>query len=709
MAIPLLPRGDEGLTKYCSWDGWYQDGRVQVPHVRKIATNGRRFAKEAKFKCGDTDELVRQFIEEYQVKLGHTYLLDTALGAYEAWGSNNNGDAFREVDLMVDSDDHGYRSFKKHAHVFRHHQNSDPAKAVGKVVLAAYNRDMKRVEVIEELNDVLAGDLLQKWANEGSLPTSMGCKVAHDVCSICGNRAPSARVYCEHAKYAMNRVWEDGRKVCVWNPNPKFFDQSHVIIPAEKIAGTMMKVASANDVDIDGVEEPACVPSAIAGELRNVIEISEETQKVASQAEEPAEISEVQAFAEADPTLPLEVLESLASFPLHKVASTLTYLGIVPKPEEWQYLVLSSQGHDKLAAAYHEQGVCFDPDVEVPELTPDSEDFINSSYASTEVAKKLAGWVEQRSVYPEFLGPRIEKRAANEIIDKHVRDFDEQENRKSSKRMAWSVGGGAALGAGVGAMLPGNGKRVAGALAGGLTGALAGTVPALYFGLRSTQNKLDEKSRILARARREQELGNPFTEETSRRIISKTAAEVVPPEKIRKGDPSIPATMAALGVSYGLMRAIQGSNKETLEGLKGKLGTSPVISALLIAAGVAAALRLGSSHMNDDAEKKPEAGVKVKLSSLLGGGMYGSCITTPWGGKTAAGKGLGSWVAETPESIKSVVLPFGLGYMSSAYYRAKQMQGQPTSGVQNVVAEHPLATGVGAVGAVAAVRRALKR
>jgi len=600
MAIPLLPRGDEGLTKYCSWGAWYQDGHVRVPHVRKIATNGKRFAKEAKFKCGDTAELIRQFLEEYQVKLGHTYMLDTALGAYEAWGPNNNGDAFRECDLMVDSDDHGYRSFKKHAHVFRHHKNTDPALAVGKVVLAAYNKDMKRVEVIEELNDNLAGDLLQKWANEGSLPTSMGCKVAYDVCSICNNRAPSARVYCDHAKYAMNRVWDDGRKVCVWNPNPKFFDQSHVIIPAEKIAGTMMKVASANDVEIDEVEEPSCVPSAIAGELRNVIEIWGETQKVASQAEEPAEISEVQAFAEADPTLPLEVLDELRQFPLHKVASTLTYLGIVPKPEEWQYLVLSSQGHDKLAAAYHEQGICFDPDIEIPELTPDSEDFINSSYASTEVAKKLAGWVEQRSVYPEFLGPRME-------------------------------------------------------------------------------------------------------------AFEKDAAEVVPPEKIRQGDPSIPATMAALGVSYGLMRAIQGANKDTLDVLKGRIGTAPVISALLIAAGVAAALRLGSSAVKSEAEKKPEVGAKVKLSSLLKGEMYGSCTTTPWGGKTASGKGLGTWIAETPESVKSIVLPFGLGYMGSAYYRAKQMQGQPTTSTQNVIADHPLAAGVGAVGAVAAVRRALKR
>ena len=599
MTVPLLTRA-EGLTKYCSWGAWYQDGSVLVPHVRKLATNGHHFAKVAKFECKDTAELIREFLEEYQVKLGHTYLLDTALGAYEAWGPNNNGDAFREQDLMVDSDDHGYRSFKKHAHVFRHHKNQDPNLAVGKVVLAAYNREMKRVEVIEELNNARAGDLLAKWEYEGSLPTSMGCKVAYDVCSICNNRAPSARQYCDHAKYAMGRVWEDGRKVCVWNPNPKFFDQSHVIIPAEKIAGTMMKVASANDIDVD-IETPECVPSAIAGELRNVIEIQEEAEKVAAVSMDEGDVVwTAKNIADTDPDLPLEVLDGLRQFPLHKVASTLTYLGIVPKPEEWQYLALCDSGYQDEAAAFHKAGVCFDPDdCEIPELDDGDMAMVQPHFTDTKIARLIGGYVEQRSLLPQFLAGRVEAYHSKYADDKAV----------------------------------------------------------------------------------------------------------VPEEKIRKGEPSIPATMAALGVSYGLMRAIQGANKDTLLGIKGKLGTDPVISALLIAAGVAAALRLGSSAM----EKKPDEKAKVKLSSLLEGVSYGSCTTTPWGGKTAASKGLGTWLTETPESVKSVVLPFGLGYMSSAYYRAKQMQGQPTSAVQNVVAEHPLAAGVGAVGAAAAVRRALKR
>jgi len=143
-----------------------------------------------------------------------------------------------------------------------------------------------------------------------------------------------------------------------------------------------------------------------------------------------------------------------------------------------------------------------------------------------------------------------------------------------------------------------------------------------------------------------------------------------------------------------------------LLGLKKSLGSEPIVSALLIAAGVAAAMRMGGSLFGG---KKPEETGPVKVSSLLDLDFTDPSATTPWGSKTAAGKGLGSWVSETPEAVKSIVLPFGLGYMSSAYYRAKQMQGQPTTSMQNVVADHPLASGVAGVGAAAAVRRAFRR
>jgi len=146
----LLP-DDFGMVKICQWGAWRQDGLVSEPLVRKLGHNRVSFDKLAKLQSKDTASLVQEFLDTYHVKKGHAYFLDTALGACEAWGSNNNGDAFRErEDLLLESDDHGYKSFRKHAHVFRHHKNKDPSRAMGKVVLAAYNKTMRRVELIEE-------------------------------------------------------------------------------------------------------------------------------------------------------------------------------------------------------------------------------------------------------------------------------------------------------------------------------------------------------------------------------------------------------------------------------------------------------------------------------------------------------------------------------------------------------------------------------
>lgn len=623
MSVPLL--GGEGLTKYCSWGAWYKDGHVSVPYVRKIATNGRRFAKLARFECGDTAELVRQFLEEYQVKLGHAYLLDTALGAYEGWGANNNGDAHYEQDLLLDSDDRGYRSFQKHAHVFRGHRNSDPSLSIGKVVLAAYNKDMKRVELIEELDCSRGGDILDQWESNGSLATSMGMKVAFDICSICNNRAPTVHQYCEHLKTAMGRTLDDGRHVHNRNPNPRFFDQSHVGKPADKIAGTMEKIAH---VSFAGLEVPEVVPSAVYGILRNHLD---EPVKVAS---ESVPLTVIQEFAEAEASIPSSLIEDLATHPLHKVASTLVWLGIVPKPEEWQQLVLCSQGHSKLASDLRSRGVCFDPDMDCDaEIEEGDSVFGSIEHFDHRVGMKLASVIPQRSLLPFFLRPRM--KAAEQVC--HHEDCGR-----------WGPD------------------------------ATPGTVH---------RHPYKEDLCCAARCAVSEDM--------------KVAAEVRPPEKVRKGDPSIPATMAALGVSYGLMRAIQAGQKDAILASKEGLGINPIVSALLMAAGFAAALRMGSKAVSSVA--------RPKVASLLDDEEFKEVIARPRWSKSASPKGLGQWVAETPNSVKHVVLPFGSGYMSSAYFRAKQMQGSPTNSAENLVADHPLAAGVGATGAVALARRVLKR
>lgn len=999
-----LSLDEPGMIKICSWPAFYKDGLTQVPYVRKLATD-RLSSKEAAFsklsrlQSRDTAQLVQEFIDSNSVKVGHTYFLDTALGAYEAWGPNNNGDAFLERDLLDcgDEDNYGYRSFRKHAHVYRGHRNHDPALSIGKVVLAAYNAQMRRVELIEEVDNVKAADLLDKWDIEGSLGTSMGTKVPYDTCvpagaristpdgmfpvetievgsevftaqgnvravtelfrrrftgtmatldvrglpvatvftgnhpvlvvrkssargcfgtvnlgvqrrhsyvdgicgtcggsikdlvpefvpaetvavgdyvvvprikreassdaidpgmaklcgyylgdgsliwrregrdragprkaigiaischadekehiekikfliegmsdknvhvypagsgrnavqvmiedrvlaaqllnlcgqtkdkhipreifsacaeaklemvaglidtdghvnkskgdiryistlpslalgiqlllvslgipvsmsrrrststwsragsdvyqvclgglasealapysvkcatyakprrwstalmtddamliavtgvlheavadvevfnfsvaedetylvsnmavhncSICHNNAKTAAVYCEHAKYAMGTVYDDGRRVYVSNPRPRFFDQSHVMIPADKIAGAMMKVAQAHGLDADR-DLPRMIPSAVIGELFMREEAIDKAAHEKTASERPIEIHDggeldwtpvqktAQEISEHEAQFPLELLEDLAARPLTKVASTLTAMGIVPSPREWQFLFLEAAGRSKLAHDLHAGNACFDPvayvDVELSEV---DRDLVAVGHFDADLGMKLAAWLPLRSADPMWMAPRV-------------------------------------------AVHQGGYPRVNG------------------------QEALIEGVDVFTTA------------------WDKVAKDVVRPEQIRKADPSLAETMLALAVSYGIIRAAQGQQSKLLDGLRETTGTNPAVAAALLAAGAAAALGL-ANHVLTPGEKR---------AAWMGG---------PKGG-------FWEWIKATPEPIHSWVLPFAAGYMSSAWYRAKQIQGEPTSAMQNVVADHPLAAGIAATTGVQALKKLLR-
>lgn len=69
------------------------------------------------------------------------------------------------------------------------------------------------------------------------------CRIKFDVCVRCGNKAPTRRDYCDHAKFEMTRLGEDGLRNGVLNPSPRFFDSSWVLRPADRTGYMMKKVA----------------------------------------------------------------------------------------------------------------------------------------------------------------------------------------------------------------------------------------------------------------------------------------------------------------------------------------------------------------------------------------------------------------------------------------------------------------------------------
>lgn len=207
---------------------------------------------------------VKDFVGLVRPTAHGIYVLVSALGAAEYWGQNVNGDIFREKALIhAPSDwdnlsleqmksigsrwDYGFPTFMA-AGAYKHHQNKDPSRAFGSVELATWNPQMHRVELIIYLDRALctqfgAYDVIER-IERGEFPdVSMGTRVPFDVCSICRHQSKTTADYCDCAKYSMNKILPDGRKVGVDNLTPKFFDISFVFIGADKTAKVLAKLA----------------------------------------------------------------------------------------------------------------------------------------------------------------------------------------------------------------------------------------------------------------------------------------------------------------------------------------------------------------------------------------------------------------------------------------------------------------------------------
>jgi len=222
-------------------------------------------------ECHTPESLVKA-MEGLKPRPEGVYVLLNALGAYEYWSSNKNGDAFPEWSLksMAPPSDvteciskwntshpefcitppstaqYGTQTFVTDAKVYQLHANKDPLKSIGDVIAAAYNDYMHRTELIVFIYE--ARDPMTVAAIRGGepVPFSMGAKLPFDVCSICFNIAKNRGQYCEHLKFMLNKIMPDGRKVFSYNWFPKFFDISKVRVPADRSAWSLKKVAAYN-------------------------------------------------------------------------------------------------------------------------------------------------------------------------------------------------------------------------------------------------------------------------------------------------------------------------------------------------------------------------------------------------------------------------------------------------------------------------------
>jgi len=378
---------------------------------------------------------VQEYLANFKANDNFLHLLIVALGAADYWGSNVNGDAFFEKDLLqTQSPVEAMKSPSPYtgqqmpryktfcfAKIRKHHQNKDHHPDYGHVELPVYDHKMKRVLLVVAVDKKKAPDVVAEAESGSPIVWSMGCKVARDVCSICGHPSKTVSEYCDHLKYQMNQTLPSGEKVYAVNPTPRFFDISKVLIPADKTAFTLMKVASeissktldvpdyyADACDCDGMAKVASaqslvIPSAFAAEHMKVAEllsseknaeISKRIPAVTADNDLSDDAAKVKAVRKAhsiscrEKSLPDEALASLSELPLHQILSSMTGLGMVAKPQEFKRIVAAKT---KAGAPASEMS---------PAVMPEA--------VKTSAVKILAPFVPGRSA----CSPWLEKRAS---------------------------------------------------------------------------------------------------------------------------------------------------------------------------------------------------------------------------------------------------------------------------------------------------------
>jgi hypothetical protein len=240
-----------GMVKIVDPRGWDWDRPVAL--MVKVSSRGLIGDDRAEF-IKVASPMFLPMIDNLKLAKDDVPVHQIALGASEAYGPNRNGDGFKEAECRAHHD-----RFVKYARWYRNHKNKDPKQSYGHFKASAYNDEMRRVELLGILNGskeaaernggLVADKELEKLAKGEDIPGSMACRVAHDVCSNCLNKAATRADYCTEdtcvgtngekrggCKHNLTKVGSDGHVLHVDNPDPYWFDYSNVFRPADRIA-----------------------------------------------------------------------------------------------------------------------------------------------------------------------------------------------------------------------------------------------------------------------------------------------------------------------------------------------------------------------------------------------------------------------------------------------------------------------------------------
>jgi hypothetical protein len=361
---------------------------------------------------GYSPELLKA-IMSIQKKPSLYYVVINAMGSYEVWGDNGNGDAFPEAGLvhkslrtdMLTKEDYGYKTFEYYAHFFKHHVNKPDSPRYGEVVFSHWNDKIHRVELVVGIDKEKSSEIIIALEKGDPVAVSIGVKVPYDRCCICGNKAKTRKEYCKHAKGYMGMIIDNslarqwsielgktilpGSKVFVFNDYPRGFDISHVYVGADKTSFILTKAASSGVVTLSvDIADAMGITDAMVDKMAYVSKTGEMDKEIS--ADGPSDIDGLMAptsksiiirkalreklnkLIEAEPEIPAETLNSMAStVPVKNILSTMVGMGIHPKPREFQRIILVSIGKGDDADRFDRDNVVFDQSENCGCMQPD--------------------------------------------------------------------------------------------------------------------------------------------------------------------------------------------------------------------------------------------------------------------------------------------------------------------------------------------------
>jgi len=239
------------------------------------------------------------------------------------------------------------------------------------------------------------------------------CRVPHDVCSICGHQAKRVTDYCEHLrKPQMGKLLPDGQRAYAINTRPKFFDISFVSIPAEETAGVMLKVAGVATLPLSAEVGEQWLKQSGLKESQLTKEIE---GKIISVSKDPRGL-----IYDSQPEIPKEdLIRVCKKYPLSEILSTFLGLRIMPKPQDFQRMVLYKSNKTGLADYCDNNKILFPTDME-----PAGLDDVHYDKFNPVLAKEVQHLVPGRSLTKPLIIIRImQKRASLEESIQPVRDY----------------------------------------------------------------------------------------------------------------------------------------------------------------------------------------------------------------------------------------------------------------------------------------------